>query len=72
MPEKIDAGLKVRTASLVREHRAEYTTTTAAVPALSKQVGVVGKESLRRWVAQAELDGGVGPRHDYPRGEAAR
>ena len=33
---------------LVLEHRAQYPTMTAAVLAVSKQVGV-GKESLRRW-----------------------
>lgn len=45
---------------LVLEHRAEYPTVTAAVLAVSKQVGV-GKESLRRWVARAEVDAGNRP-----------
>lgn len=45
---------------LVLEHRSEYPSTTAAVLAVSKQVGV-GKESLRRWVAQAEVDAGDRP-----------
>ena len=60
MPKKIDAELKARAVRLVMEHRAEYPTTTAAVLAVSKQVGV-GKESLRRWVAQAEVDAGDRP-----------
>lgn len=42
---------------LVLDHRAEYPTTTAAVLAVAKQVGV-GRESLGRWVNQAEIDGG--------------
>jgi transposase-like protein len=42
------------------EHRAEYPTTTAAVLAVARQVGV-GKESLRRWVNQAEVDAGDRP-----------
>jgi transposase len=43
MPKKIDAELKARAVRLVMEHRSEYPTTTAAVLAVSKQVGV-GKE----------------------------
>lgn len=57
MPRKIDPELKARAVRLVMEHRSEYPTTTAAVLAVSKQVGV-GKESLRRWVNQAEVDAG--------------
>jgi transposase len=57
MPKRIDPELKARAVRLVMEHRAEYPTTTAAVLAVAKQVGV-GKESLRRWVNQAEIDGG--------------
>jgi transposase-like protein len=57
MPKKIDPELKARAVRLVLEHRSEYPTTTAAVLAVSKQVGV-GKESLRRWVNQAEVDAG--------------
>ena len=34
-------------------------TTTGAVFAVAKQVGV-GEESLRRWVAQAEVEAGAG------------
>lgn len=57
MPKVIDPELKARAIRLVLEHRAEYPTTTAAVHAVARQVGV-GKESLRRWVAQAEVDAG--------------
>lgn len=60
MPKKIDPALKERAVRLVLEHRGEYPTTTAAVAAVSKQVGV-GKESLRRWVAQADVDAGDRP-----------
>lgn len=60
MPKKIDAELKARAVRLVLEHRGEYPTTTAAVLAVSKQVGV-GKESLRRWANQADVDTGARP-----------
>ena len=54
MPKKIDLALRERAVRLVREHRAEYPSTTAAV---ARQEGV-GHESLRRWVAQADIDAG--------------
>lgn len=60
MPKRIDPELKARAVRLVMEHRSEYPTTTAAVLAVAKQVGV-GKESLRRWVNQAEVDTGLRP-----------
>jgi transposase len=60
MPKKIDPALRERAVRLVLEHRAEYPTATAAVQAVAKQVGV-GTESLRRWVAQAEVDSGQRP-----------
>ena len=60
MPKKIDEELRARAVRLVMEHRSEYPTLTAAVQAVAKQVGV-GKESVRRWVAQAEVDTGARP-----------
>ncbi len=60
MPKKIDQELKDRAVRLVLQHRGEYPTPTAAVAAVARQVGV-GKESLRRWVQQAEVDAGDRP-----------
>ena len=57
MPKLIDPELKARAVRLVLEHRGEYPTLTAALDAVARQVGV-GKESLRRWVAQADVDAG--------------
>jgi transposase len=42
---------------LVNDHLAEYPSVTAASAAVAKQVGV-GRESVRRWVVQAQVDGG--------------
>jgi transposase len=57
MPKKIDPELKARAVCLVSEHRGEYPAVTAASRAVAKQVGV-GKESVRRWEIQAEIDAG--------------
>ena len=60
VPKKIDEEFRARAVRLVMEHRREYPNRTAAVLAVARQVGV-GKESLRRWVVQAEVDGGEVP-----------
>ena len=57
MPKKIDEQLKARAVRLVADHQQEYPTLTAACEAVARQVGV-GKESVRRWVRQAEVDAG--------------
>jgi transposase len=60
MPKKIDAELKARAVRLVSEHRGEYSSLTAAAAVVARQLGV-GKESVRRWVLQAEVDSGTRP-----------
>jgi transposase len=60
MPKKIDPELKARAVRLVIEHRGEFPTLTAASQAVAEQVAV-GKESVRRWVVQAEVDAGQRP-----------
>ena len=57
MPKKIDEELKARAVRLVSEYLGEYPSLTAASAAVAKQLGV-GKESVRRWVVQAQVDGG--------------
>ncbi|ALB04211.1 transposase [Kocuria palustris] len=60
MPKKIDPQLRARCAWLVRDHAQEYPTLTAAVTALGRREGV-SRESVRRWLAQAEVDDGTRP-----------
>lgn len=57
VPKKIDPNLKARAVRLVNEHRGEYASLTAAAEAVAKQLGV-GKESVRRWCLQADVDAG--------------
>lgn len=56
MPKKIDPVLRDRAVRLVREHRSEYPSLTAASAAVARQVGV-GHESVRRWVVSDSSDG---------------
>ena len=60
MPKKIDPALRDRAVRLVTEHQQEYSSLTAASEAVARQLGV-GKESVRRWVVQAQIDGGQRP-----------
>jgi transposase-like protein len=57
MPKKIDPKVKERCARMVLEHLQEYPSLTAAAEAVARREGV-GKESVRRWVIQAQVDGG--------------
>lgn len=57
MPKKFDEEVKARAVRLVLDHQSEYPSLTAASEAVARQVGV-GKESVRRWVIQAQIDGG--------------
>ena len=55
--KKIDEELKARAVLRVADHQSEYSSLTAAVAVVAKQFGV-GKESVRRWVIQSQVDGG--------------
>lgn len=57
MPKKIDPEVRARAVRLVNDHLGEYPSLTAASAAVAKQVGV-GRETVRRWVVQAQVDGG--------------
>jgi len=57
MPKKIDEALKARAVRLVKDHQGEYSSLTGAAAVVAKQLGV-GKESVRRWVIQSQVDGG--------------
>lgn len=58
MPKKIDPELRARAVRMVQEHAQEYPSQTAAAAAVARQLGI-GRESVRRWVIQAEVDAGA-------------
>lgn len=60
MRKKIDPEVRVRAVRLAREHQDQYPTVTAAVIAVAKQLDV-SKESVRRWLAQDDVDTGGRP-----------
>jgi transposase-like protein len=57
MPKKIDPKVKERCVRMVLDHLQEYPSLTAAAEAVGRREGV-GKETVRRWVLQAQVDGG--------------
>jgi transposase len=55
MPKKIDEELKARSVRPVNDHLGEYPSVTAASAVVAKQLGV-GRESVRRWVVQSQVE----------------
>jgi transposase len=60
MPKKINAELRVRALRMVQEHQQDYPSQTAVVEVVAKQLGL-GRETVRRWIVQAEIDEGGRP-----------
>ncbi|MFF7234702.1 transposase [Streptomyces sioyaensis] len=58
MPKKIDPRLRSQAVRLVTQHRSEYSTERAVHVQVAESLGV-SRESVRRWVAQHEIDTGV-------------
>ena len=60
MPKKINPELRARAVRMVHEHQQDYPSVTAASLAVARQLGL-GRETVRRWVVQAEIDSGGRP-----------
>lgn len=60
MPKKYPAEVKDRAVRMVAEHQQEYPSLRAACVGIGDQLGI-SRESLRRWVDQAQVDAGAKP-----------
>lgn len=58
-PSKYPTELRERAVRMVIESRGDYEHETAAIRSVAAKLGITSLESLRRWVRQAEIDGGV-------------
>lgn len=57
MAIRYDENTKARAVRLVREHRNDYGSVSAAMRAIAGRLGM-SAETLRKWVRQAEVDAG--------------
>jgi|SRR5579885_934927 len=60
-PSQYPREMKERAIRLVVETKHEYDSEFVAIVAISKKLGIKSPETLRRWVRQAEVDGGDRP-----------
>lgn len=58
-PSKYPTELRERAVRMVIESRQDYDHESAAIKSVAAKLGVTSPESLRKWVRQAEIDGGV-------------
>jgi transposase len=57
MPKKIDPAVKETCVRQMLEHLPEYSSLTTAAEVVARREEL-GKETVRRWVVQAQIDGG--------------
>jgi transposase len=60
-PSKYPAELRERAVRMVMESRQDYPHEAAAIRSVAAKLGIISTESLRKWLRQAEIDGGVRP-----------
>jgi transposase-like protein len=78
MPKKISLEVKARAVRKVQEHQQDYPSVTAAA-AVARRLGL-GRETVRRWVVDAQADAGTPAGDDQrracrdqgPEGQGAR
>jgi transposase len=60
MPSKIDPTVRERALRMIADHRRDYPSDTALARAVAGRLGV-GRETVRRWLVQADVDAGARP-----------
>ena len=58
-PSRYPPELRERAVRMVLESKADYSSEYEAIRSISAKLGITSPESLRKWVRQAEVDGGV-------------
>jgi transposase len=58
-PSKYTPELRERAVRMVMESRADYPHESAAIKSVASKLGITSPESLRKWLRQAEIDGGT-------------
>ena len=58
-PSQYPPELRERAVRMVIECRADHPNDTAAIRSVAAKLGITSTESLRKWLRQAEVDGGV-------------
>jgi transposase len=53
--------LRERAMRMVAEVRPDYSSEWAAIGAVAQKLGIGSAETLRKWIRQAEVDGGTRP-----------
>jgi transposase len=61
MPKQYPAELRQRAVRLVAEQRDQYQSEYEAIRSIAAKLGISTPETLRKWVRQAEIDGGQRP-----------
>jgi transposase len=60
-PSKYPTELRERAVRLVIEVRGDHPSESAAIKSVASKLGIASPEQLRKWLRQAEIDGGVRP-----------
>ena len=61
MPKQYPRELRERAVRLVAEHCGDYETEYAAIKSVAAKLGITTPETPRKWIRQAEVDGGQRP-----------